>query len=476
MQSTKLPVCAGRCTSWQVAIPRLNAVSPVVHKPHILLPSPAPQRAGERVGNARPLSTPPAGQPAGLNLPMDRDLDEQLPAFDSIASALQDLAAGKFLVVLDDEDRENEGDLIISADRVTTADMAFMVEYTSGVICVGMEGKDLDRLKLPLMVSSKENEEAMYTAFTVTVDLKEGIATGISAEDRAKTLRRLADPTADAADFVRPGHIFPLRYRPGGVIVRPGHTEASVDLARLAGCYPAGVLCEIVNKQDGSMQRTPQLLQFAKQHGLKCITIADLIRYRLRHEKLVQHTSSAQVDSKHGPITVHTFKSLIDGAEHLAFVYGNVAQQEGVLTRIQQESTVSDLLGSRPSSHAEASTSAPSLDCALQGIAAAGQGVVVYLKGQTARGISLSEEVQAISSGASSTYTADLRDYGVTTQILQALSVPSIRLLSPDATQLKAMKSCGVKVLDVVQSGGSAANGHAVMNGKAASPLAAARS
>eukprot|EP00775_Hariotina_reticulata_P009154 gene9154-9322_t len=205
-------------------------------------------------------------------------LDEPTPGFDSIASALEDLAAGKFVVVLDDEDRENEGDLIINADKVTTEAMAFMVEHTSGVICISMEGRDLDRLKLPLMVQSAENDESMYTAFTITLDLRVGTTTGISAADRAATLRAMADPERNPDDFRRPGHIFPLRYRQGGVIVRPGHTEAAVDLARASGSYPAGVLCEIVDRSDGSMARTPKLMQFAKQHGLKIVTIADLIR------------------------------------------------------------------------------------------------------------------------------------------------------------------------------------------------------
>ncbi len=227
---------------------------------------------------------------SSLSLPIDLDLEQPLPGFDSIESALADLADGKLVVVLDDEDRENEGDLIMNADKVTTETMAFLVEYTSGVVCISMEGQDLDRLRLPLMVSSAENEESMYTAFAITVDLREDITTGISASDRAKTIRHLANPAAVSGDFRRPGHIFPLRYRPGGVLVRPGHTEAALDLARLSGSFPAGVLCEVVNKEDGSMSRTPELLAFAKQHNLKCITIADLIRYRLRHDQLVQES------------------------------------------------------------------------------------------------------------------------------------------------------------------------------------------
>ncbi|CAL8468929.1 g8470 [Coccomyxa elongata] len=225
----------------------------------------------------------PSVVPASLATAVVED-EDLATRFDSIESALQALSQGHMVVVLDDEKRENEGDLIMAADKVTPADVEFLRKHTSGYICVGMEGDVLDRLQLPLMVSSAENDEAMYTAFTVTVDAREGISTGISAEDRARTLRLLADPAASPADFRRPGHINPLRSRPGGVLTRPGHTEAAVDMCRLAGCQPAGALCEIVNPEDGSMARTPQLLEFAARHGLRCVTIADLVRYRLQHD------------------------------------------------------------------------------------------------------------------------------------------------------------------------------------------------
>mmetsp|Transcript_11224 Transcript_11224/g.24178 ORF Transcript_11224/g.24178 Transcript_11224/m.24178 type:complete len:481 (+) Transcript_11224:55-1497(+) len=368
-----------------------------------------------------------------LNLPYDIDLEQPLPGFDSIKDALADLAAGKFLVVLDDENRENEGDLIIAADKATTEAMAFMVEYTSGVICIGMEGRDLDRLRLPLMVSSAENEEAMYTAFTVTVDLRDGITTGISAADRANTIRKLADPSARPEEFRRPGHIFPLRYRPGGVIVRPGHTEASVDLSRLAGCSPAGVLCEIVNKSDGSMSRTPELLQFAKEHGLKCITIADLIRYRLRHEQLVSHTSVAQLPTRHGMLTAHTFTSAIDGTEHVCFTAGELQGRESVLAHVHHESMVADLLGCAPTSNSP--STGTSLDSALQRISAEGHGVVIYLRNQAHK--------SAESSGKAA---IDLCDYALAAQMLSALGAKSIRLASNTPEQMQALRSCGVKV------------------------------
>jgi 3,4-dihydroxy 2-butanone 4-phosphate synthase / GTP cyclohydrolase II len=343
---------------------------------------------------------------------------------------------GKFVVVLDDEDRENEGDLICAADRVTTERMAFMVEHTSGVICVGMRGEDCDRLDLPLMVASRENNECMYTAFTVTADLAEGTTTGISASDRAATLRALASPATPSAAFKRPGHIFPLRARPGGVVVRPGHTEAAVDLARLAGCFPAGALCEVVDRRDGSMARTQGLVAFSREHGLKCITIADLIRYRLRTEpeRLVvpvdhaaagvgggvggnidgarrgeqerrrkEAAEAAQVaaaaaaggggvpiDTRHGRFYAHAFRSAVDpSVEHVALVApaatttsssGGPQQQQPPspppLACLQLQSGVVDALGSQ---HCGAEAG---LDAALRAVASAGPagGVVLYVR------------------------------------------------------------------------------------------------
>lgn len=389
-----------------------------------------------------------------------RDLDQPSPGFDAISDALEAIAAGHPVVVLDDEDRENEGDLILAADRCTEAAMAFVVRHTSGVVCVGMEGGDLDRLRIPLMVSSSENEEAMSTAFTVTVDLRHGTSTGISAADRAATMRALADPQAAPEDFKRPGHIFPLRYHPvrawgrawaslgrirqrlqprgrssasgrpgsappphpahtskpyralpapphcarprpqGGVLRRPGHTEASVDLARMAGCRPAGVLCEIV-AEDGSMARTPQLLAFARTHGLRVITIADLIRYRLRHDRLVQRASTAPLHTRHGLFTAHAYRSLLDGAEHLALVagpghrhQGGGGSGEGVLARVHCESLLGDAFGAP-----RCDGGAP-LDDALAAMATAGEGVLVYLRGQQGRGLGLVGELEAAAAAA----------------------------------------------------------------------------
>ncbi|EFN54915.1 hypothetical protein CHLNCDRAFT_24136 [Chlorella variabilis] len=380
----------------------------------------------------------------------DCDLAEPTPGFDSIHAALGAVAAGELVVVLDDEDRENEGDLIAAADKITPAAMAFIVNHTSGVVCVGMEGADLDRLRIPLMVSSTENEEAMCTAFTVTVDLRHGTSTGISAADRAATLRALADPDVRPEDFKRPGHIFPLRARAGGVLRRPGHTEASVDLCRLAKCQPAGVLCEIVNP-DGTMARTPQLLQFAKTHGLKCITIADLVRYRLKYDPLVECTAVAPLPTRYGEFTAHAYRSLLDGTEHIALVMGRVRHADSVLTRVHSESMLSDLFG------AARCDSGSQLDAALAGIGARGSGVLVYLRGQQGRGLPLAEELQAhaTAEAEANDTTAfspprapqvDARDYSVAAHILRDLGVSSVVLVAANPATVNCLKAHGMKV------------------------------
>jgi len=415
------------------------------------------------------------GAPGVLALPLDKDLEQPLPGFDSIKDALNDLAAGKFVVVLDDENRENEGDLICCADKATTELMAYMVEYTTGVICIAMEGSDLDRLKLPLMVSSLENEESMYTAFTITVDLREGISTGISASDRAKTIRHLADPQAKATDFRRPGHIFPLRYRPGGVLVRPGHTEASVDLARLAGSYPAGVLCEIVNKADGSMARTPDLLKYAKEHNLKCITIADLMRYRLRHDKLVTPAGSRTMAStRHGPMAAHSFTSALDGAEHVVFATGSSSQgsSQPVLVSVRREGGVEDLVGARSSSGGAASSSGRGLDGALATAAADGRGAVVYLRSRTAGEPCLVPEHG--SPAPSDPECMDIVDYGLAAQMLRALGHSTVRVDAADVSTISALRSCGLTVTPVAVAHPSL-NGHSANGTPTAHSLAGAR-
>lgn len=355
------------------------------------------------------------------------------------------------MVVLDDEDRENEGDLILAADMVTPESMAFLVKHTSGVVCIGMEGKDLDRLQIPLMVPPKDNEEFMSTAFTVTVDLRKGTSTGISAADRSATIRALADPSSKPADFKRPGHIFPLRYRPGGVLTRPGHTEASVDLARLANRYPAGVLCEIVNP-DGSMARTPQLLEFAAEHGLKCITIADLVRYRLKHEIMIERLVTRQLPTRYGNFTAHIYRSLLDGNEHMALVAGTPGTT-GALARVHSESMLGDVFGS------ERCDSGSQLDEALSQIAKEGCGILVYLRGQQGRGLGLADELRAYTAsedegclvgaeegeGNSLSYAIDGRDYGVAAHILKDLGMTAVRLLTNNPKKVNCLNAHGIQ-------------------------------
>jgi len=400
-----------------------------------------------------------------------RDLDTPATGFDSIADALAAIARGEAVVVLDDEDRENEGDLIVAADLVTPEAMAFMVEHTSGVICIGMEGTDLDRLRIPLMIPPADNEEAMSTAFTVTVDLREGTTTGISASDRSATLSALASPSSAPEDFKRPGHIFPLRYRPGGVLRRPGHTEAAVDLSRLAGRAPAGVLCEIVNK-DGTMARTPELLEFAARHGLKCITIADLVRYRLKHEPLIERVASGELPTRYGRFMAYAYRSLLDGTEHIALVIGNVSSDK-LLARVHSESMLGDVFGS------ERCDSGSHLDAALEQIAEAGNGVLVYLRGQQGRGLGLADELKAYTAidaaaevcatpGAleDSSFPVDVRDYGVAAHILKDLNVGTVQLMTNNLIKLNCMKAHGIKATAIPLLPPSTSNKHDA-NGKA---------
>jgi 3,4-dihydroxy 2-butanone 4-phosphate synthase/GTP cyclohydrolase II len=388
--------------------------------------------------------------------------------FDSIEDALHDLRQGKFVVVLDDEDRENEGDLIMNADKMTTEAMAFMVEYTSGVICISMEGADMDRLRLPLMVDSAANNESMYTAFTITIDLSEGCTTGISAADRSATIRAMADPAVKPEAFRRPGHIFPLKYRPGGVLVRPGHTEAALDLARLSGSYPAGVLCEIVNKEDGSMSRTPQLMAFAQQQGLRIITIADLVRYRLQQEQTLELVASTPLDTRAGSFTLHCFRSVVDGSEHAALVAAGPApaaaaaaaeQQQPMPVRLQLADTLVDVFGSTHCGQASG------LDQAMAAAAAAGRGALLYIQSHADKAAasstsssSLSSQLEAYmrqqgecsTSGAaassSSGMSADMRDYAVAAHMLRHLGLSQVELMGHSEVDASSLEAFGIKV------------------------------
>jgi 3,4-dihydroxy 2-butanone 4-phosphate synthase/GTP cyclohydrolase II len=372
---------------------------------------------------------------------------------ENVERAIDAVRRGELVVVVDDEDRENEGDLILAAEKISPEKMAFMIRYTSGVICMPMEGPRLDELSLPLMVAGHDNTEMQRTAFTVSVDAREGTTTGISAADRCTTVRALIDAETRPDGLARPGHIFPLRYREGGVLKRAGHTEAAVDLARLAGCYPAGVLAEIVN-DDGTMQRYPDLERFAEVHGLQIVTIADLIRYRRHREKLVRRVSEARIPTPHGDFTAHVFESLLDGTEHVAFVNGEVSGKQNVLVRVHSECLTGDVFGSM---RCDCGTQ---LEEALQRVAQAGQGVVVYLRGHEGRGIGLGHKLRAyqlqeqgrdtVEANLELGFPADSREYGIGAQILVDLGVTTMQLMTNNPAKYGGIEGYGLEIVDRV--------------------------
>ncbi|MGF6598112.1 3,4-dihydroxy 2-butanone 4-phosphate synthase/GTP cyclohydrolase II [Paraburkholderia sp. GAS448] len=366
---------------------------------------------------------------------------------DSIETALEAIAAGKMIVVVDDENRENEGDLIMAAQVATEADLAFMVRYTSGVICVSLPGERLDELSLPLMVAT--NSDSMSTAFTVSTDYRVGTTTGISAADRAITVRALVDEKSVAGDFNRPGHIFPLRSARGGVLRRAGHTEAGVDLTRLAGMAPGGLLAEIVN-DDGTMARLPQLMVFARTHSLPIITIKDLIAYRRKRECIVERVSVARLPTRYGVFTVYGYREILTGQEHAALVMGELSVGASPLVRVHSECLTGEVFGSiRCDCRAQ-------LDLAMEQIAAEARGVIVYLKGHEGRGIGLTEKLRAyalqdegvdtVQANVRLGLQVDARDYAVGAQILQDLSVTQMRLMTNNPTKYKGISEFGLSI------------------------------
>lgn len=367
--------------------------------------------------------------------------------FNTVDRAVADIAAGRPVVVVDDADRENEGDLIVAAGAVSTEWLAFMVRYTSGVVCVALPGAVLDRLKLPPMV--EPNEDPKCTAFSVSVDLREGVSTGISAADRGRTIRALVDPRASAEQFSRPGHVFPLRAQEGGVLERAGHTEAAIDLTRLAGLAPGGAISEIVN-EDGSMMRLPDLMAFARRHELSLLSIEDLIAYRHRSQRRVRRMAEARLPTADGQFLVVGYLSPGDGREHVALMMGEVGDGENVLVRMHSECLTGDAFASLRCD------CGGQLRSSIRAVAAEGRGIVLYLGGHEGRGIGLLAKLQAYALQDSGHDTveanlalglpADARSYGAGAQILTDLGVKSVRLLTNNPSKRKGLEAHGIAV------------------------------
>ena len=370
-------------------------------------------------------------------------------AFSNIDDIVAAIRRGEMVIMVDDEDRENEGDLILAADAVTPDHIGFMLRYTSGIICLPVVGERLDELELPPMVA--HNTDVRRTAFTVSVDASTGTTTGISASDRCRTVEALIDPRTRPEDLARPGHMYPLRYEPGGVLKRAGHTEAAVDLASLAGKYPAAVIAEVMN-DDGTVAKLPDLEVFAKEHGLLIGTIADLIAYRRRSEKLVERVVEARIPTAYGDFAAIGYRSLVDDRQHVALVRGDIGDGEGVMTRVHSECLTGDVFGSRRCDCGE------QLDLALRLVAAEGRGVVLYIRGHEGRGIGLLHKLEAyrlqdegldtVDANVHLGLPVDNRDYGVGSQILFDLGVRSMRLLTNNPVKRAAIEGYGLSILE----------------------------
>jgi 3,4-dihydroxy 2-butanone 4-phosphate synthase / GTP cyclohydrolase II len=371
-------------------------------------------------------------------------------ALGDIESAIAAIGRGEIIIVVDDEDRENEGDLIMAAEFVTPEKIAFFVKHTSGLICAPITDERADELDLPLMVAT--NTESHNTAFTVTIDYRYGTKTGISAVDRARTIRALIEPQTKAADFNRPGHIHVLRAREGGVLKRAGHTEASIDLARLAGLHPAGVLCELVTADGLGMAQRPELERFAAEHGLMIISIADLIRYRRQNEKLVRRIAEARIPTPYGEFCCYAYENVLNGDQHIAFVRGAVAGEENVLVRVHSECLTGDVFNSLKCDCGS------QLEASMRRIAAEGQGVVVYLRGHEGRGIGIAHKLQAyalqddgldtVDANVALGLPVDSREYGIGAQILVDLGVTTMRYMTNNPAKYRGLEGFGLRMVE----------------------------